>query len=101
MLFRSWLRAPIVNASIGKRVRARGTRVTFVERSPFDRSRAPSEAPPIGDSASCETSRVKLILTDFVKKLPAANAELLGGLCAVAAAGREGPLNGPALDLGQ
>ena len=50
---------------------------------------------------SREASRMKLILADLVKELPSADAELFGGLGPVAAAGCQGTLNRPALDLGE
>ncbi len=46
-------------------------------------------------------SRMKLILADLVEELAAADAELLGGLGAVAAAGEQGTLDRTPLDLGQ
>ncbi len=44
---------------------------------------------------------MKVILADLVEELAAADAEPFGGLGAVAAAGQQGALDRPALDLGQ
>ena len=44
---------------------------------------------------------MKFILADLVEELAAADAELFGGLGAVAAAGQQGALDRAPLDLGQ
>ena len=70
---------------------------------PIFERRLPQETPVRGSASSTLPRRSGLepVLADLVEELPAADAEAFGGPGAVAAAGEQGALDGPALDLGQ